>query len=299
MQTACLSFGGLTTLHPWSVAILAQAAPESLVHWVSCVYGCASPLCGASFLLQICCCIRGFFAVFERSAFAVSRSLCSLVFAVFQVPVVKMPHRHSADARLRRRSRAERRCYVTAAPAGCRHVVVDAALVQRVKDMAFSLQLHREHNRVSGKPVHYARQAALNASAVIGHQQAAHAMGVHRKANRAKHDWKQSQRGLVESLAGRRSGAQCAEEVNLQPDSQDMNLLDCGASLRNAQVFAWNPHALPWFPASHGTAVCIAGSRSAAEVGAAGHPAQSFDQFATNPALLFQKVFFFNRCYTI
>ena len=104
-----------------------------------------------------------------------------------------MPHRHSADARMRRRKRAERRCYITSAPSGCRHIAVEMALVQRVKDMASSLRLHSEHNQISGRPAHFARQAALNAAASIGPLQANCAMAVHRRANRAKHDWSQSQ----------------------------------------------------------------------------------------------------------
>ena len=107
----------------------------------------------------------------------------------FDDPIAKEASRRIR--KLCRRHRAVRRGYVAVAPSGHRHVLVQASLYARAKDMVQSLALHRKHNSVSGVPAHYARDATRVAAAGGGitARDAATALAQHRRANRAKHSW--------------------------------------------------------------------------------------------------------------
>ena len=101
-----------------------------------------------------------------------------------------MPHLHSQEARLRRGARAQERGYLRAQPReGFGWMEVPANLRSRAQAMTSSLAKHDEHNRAVGQPLHYARDAARAASSIVGDEETRRALALHRRANRAKHDW--------------------------------------------------------------------------------------------------------------
>ncbi len=90
---------------------------------------------------------------------------------------VLMPHIRSAGAAAARRERAARLGFLQPVSSGHRHVLVRTQIADRAKSVVKSLSLHAEHVRLTGLPHHFAKQAAIDAELVIGHE--ARACGGH------------------------------------------------------------------------------------------------------------------------
>jgi hypothetical protein len=103
-----------------------------------------------------------------------------------------MPHRFSAVALEARRERARRRGYVSSVPPGFSMVCVPTSIATRVKEMAQSIAIHRQHIELVGFGTHYARSATAAAAShqLISPDSCKAAMAAHRTANRAKHAWR-------------------------------------------------------------------------------------------------------------
>jgi len=110
-----------------------------------------------------------------------------------------MPHRHSAEASDRRRTRARELGLLQPRTAGHSHLLVREDLKPRVQAMVHSLALHEAHACGAGRPYHYARQASLAAS--LSPEALQHALEVHRLANRAKHAWNSPRPGTAAAAA--------------------------------------------------------------------------------------------------
>ena len=100
-----------------------------------------------------------------------------------------MPHVHSVAASAARRRRALEKGFLVCKDADCSYVQVSANVAGRVRAVAKSLSLHRQHCSTVGRSYHFAASAALAAKASIGHTNFQEACRVHRVANKAKHCW--------------------------------------------------------------------------------------------------------------
>lgn len=98
-----------------------------------------------------------------------------------------MVHRHSIEAAEKRKARARDGGLLRPRPRGIRYVEVPEHLVERIRHIVRSVALHDRHNEIAGQPAHYARDAARYAG--LSSPCLAEALGSHRKANRAKHEW--------------------------------------------------------------------------------------------------------------
>ena len=114
-----------------------------------------------------------------------------------------MPHRHSAAAHAARQLRAHQRGYMRTKPSpGYSWIAVPDALVPRAKVMVASFETHCDHDRLAGRPSHFARQATIGAANYMSADQQHRALALHRSANKAKHQWPTTQNGLQLSRRG-------------------------------------------------------------------------------------------------
>eukprot|EP00443_Scrippsiella_acuminata_P125993 CAMPEP_0115630744 /NCGR_PEP_ID=MMETSP0272-20121206/30637_1 /TAXON_ID=71861 /ORGANISM="Scrippsiella trochoidea, Strain CCMP3099" /LENGTH=639 /DNA_ID=CAMNT_0003067379 /DNA_START=92 /DNA_END=2008 /DNA_ORIENTATION=+ len=100
-----------------------------------------------------------------------------------------MPHRYSLEARVARFDRALKGGFLQSRQEDHRHVLVPRRIAARVKTISDSLSLHDTHNTIDGQASHYARNATNSVRHVIGDATASKSQDVHRRANRAKHEW--------------------------------------------------------------------------------------------------------------
>jgi len=98
-----------------------------------------------------------------------------------------MPHLHSAEARARRAERARAQGYVKQRPPRGAWVDVPVHLASKIKVMARSVELHHEHDSITGATCHSARNATLLAASALSPEDVSSALKAHKAANRAKH----------------------------------------------------------------------------------------------------------------
>ena len=111
----------------------------------------------------------------------------AVVLFLSAVSVVVMPGRRSVAKRAERLARARDLGFLQERASGTRHVQVTEALYERAKATIRSLELHAQHVRCTGRPAHFAKQAAVAARGQIGEGDFKHAMSVHRARDRATH----------------------------------------------------------------------------------------------------------------
>ncbi len=88
-----------------------------------------------------------------------------------------MPRHHSVEALDRRRARALERGYVVVKPRpGRRFIECDEHVADRGHVMLKSLEVHQQHELVSGRHHHHARLASRDVADVIGAAAAAEAL---------------------------------------------------------------------------------------------------------------------------
>ena len=90
-----------------------------------------------------------------------------------------MPSKHSPEKLAERRLRACRRGYLQHRSAGLQHIEVKSVVAEKIKTMAASLDVHLEHQRIAGRPYHYARHATLAAKDTIGAESTRRALHLH------------------------------------------------------------------------------------------------------------------------
>ena len=98
-----------------------------------------------------------------------------------------MPGKHSPAKLAERRARAIRLGYALPRSDGKKYVEVPQGVARNVQVMAQSLELHRQHQEIAGRPFHYARLATAAAATAIGPVAARAAQDAHKQANQMKH----------------------------------------------------------------------------------------------------------------
>lgn len=166
---------------------------------------------------------------------------------------------HSSAAVARRRQRAIRRGYICATPQGFSHVLIERSIVDRVRETARSLMLHRRHGMAAGHMAHYARDATRLAAerGCITQPECSRALRQHRLANRAKHDW-QASVGAPDHVAGAADLANLVasmHNVAIQTEVTDAaeSGVQVGAAMHSVAIMAsaaaldvsFQPDALP------------------------------------------------------
>eukprot|EP00445_Apocalathium_hangoei_P014836 CAMPEP_0203873742 /NCGR_PEP_ID=MMETSP0359-20131031/19903_1 /ASSEMBLY_ACC=CAM_ASM_000338 /TAXON_ID=268821 /ORGANISM="Scrippsiella Hangoei, Strain SHTV-5" /LENGTH=590 /DNA_ID=CAMNT_0050792445 /DNA_START=60 /DNA_END=1832 /DNA_ORIENTATION=- len=101
-----------------------------------------------------------------------------------------MPHVRGLAAHHARRNRARDRGFLREHPPGLRSLLVPLQVVEQVRTMVKSLELHRVHDVASGGISHFARLATRAAAScgAITEQENQVALKTHRAANAAKHE---------------------------------------------------------------------------------------------------------------
>lgn len=124
---------------------------------------------------------------------------------------------HSREARLRRHARAVQRGFWRPPSSDAAAVLVPPHLATRVRSMAKSLAIHDDHNSRTGRPLHFARQAAL--AAPCDRAEMRSALAAHRAANRAKHSWTTHPRGSWADLSADPADPEEVHVSGLAPSS--------------------------------------------------------------------------------
>ena len=121
------------------------------------------------------------------------RSLLASLFIVILCVATAMPGKHSPDKLALRRDRARVRGFLApiARVDGVTRtrITVDSGVAERAKSAVRSLELHARHNGIAKKPHLFVAHATLAARAVIGEAEFKKGIAVHKKRNRALHEW--------------------------------------------------------------------------------------------------------------
>jgi len=136
--------------------------------------------------------------------------------------LVSMPHVRGVATRLARRDRARDRGFLRDHPPGLRSLLVPTLVVEQVRTMVKSLELHRVHDGASGGVSHFARLATRAAAlcGAISEQENQVALRAHRAANVAKHEVSRS-KGLPSWSPAVAPGAKWADQDSTSTSEND------------------------------------------------------------------------------